>query len=83
MNSVCSSTSSAGAAAAGAAAGGGRHRHGHGRGGNDAELLLDALVQVAQLEDRHLLDQVERLIDAVAVFLGCLCCWHLILLSKR
>src|SRR2546427_2858232 len=47
----------------------GSHRHRRGR--RDAELVLDLLVEVAQLEDRHLLDDVEHLINLVRALSHC------------
>src|SRR5205823_2693387 len=42
-------------------AGGRDRRRGHGGGGGDAELLLELLEELAQLQDRHVGDGVEDL----------------------
>ncbi len=57
--------------------GGRRGGDGHGGGGGDAEVVLESLVQIAQLEDRHLLEDVHHLVDSIYGFLLC----HCVLLS--
>ena len=64
MTSNSSFSSSAGAVAAAA---GGAPRHGHGRGRGHAELLLELLQQLGQLEDGHAGDGIEDF------FFGCHC----------
>ena len=70
----------------GLAASAGRHRdaHGHGSGGGHAELLFEGLEEVVELEDRHVLEDVEELGLAhaghadgppIAVSFGRVCGW--------
>src|SRR5690606_32806979 len=47
--------------------GSGSHGH-HGRGGGDAELFLDRLVEVAELEDGHALNDFQGFFDLGSQF---------------
>ena len=70
-NSSCSSAAASAAAAAAAA----DRRDRDGRGGGDAELLLERLQELVQLEDGHVLEDVEQVSRAH----GCHCSFLLFL----
>src|SRR3972149_8269333 len=56
-----------GGSGASARSGGGRSGDGDRRGGRDAELVLDAQVEVTKLQHGHLFDDVHDLVDALPI----------------